>query len=101
VSRKSGVIHTGFLSSKKYLLRTEKFPATKRLRPIGFLLLSAVLPRDLNVPKRPGPIVFLRSCLFSLDSFVESVGRGPAALSCSHPSCQARAWGLHSLFRDP
>jgi hypothetical protein len=39
-----------------------------------------------NVPKRPGSIVLFRACLFSLDSFVESAGRWPTALSCSHPS---------------
>ena len=70
------------------------------MRSIGFLLLSAVLPRDNKVPKRPGSIVLLRTCLFSRDSFVESAGRQPAALSCSHPS-GSKPGSLGSRTRGP
>jgi len=37
----------------------------KGMRSVGLLLASAVLLRDLNVPKRPGPLVLLRTCSFS------------------------------------
>jgi len=82
-----GVIHIGFLSTIKILSPDRNIsPHEKRPRPIGFVLLSAVLPRDINVPKRPGSLALFRTCLFSLDSFVESTGPAPIALSCSHPS---------------
>jgi hypothetical protein len=55
-------------------------------RLFGLLAQLCVLPRDVNVSKRPGLIVLFRACKFTLDSFVESAGHRPTALSCSHPS---------------
>jgi hypothetical protein len=58
----------------------------KSRRAFGFLVLRFVLPLDTNVSRRPGPIVFFRSCEFTIDSLIESVCHKQTALSCSHPS---------------
>ena len=50
------------------------------------LRVSPFLWCDTNLSKRPDPIVLFRSCVFPLDSFVESTGHRPIALSCGHPS---------------
>jgi hypothetical protein len=52
-------------------------------RFFGLRVRLCVLPRDINVPKGPGPIVLFRSCEFS--GFIRRVRR-PTTLSCSHPS---------------
>jgi hypothetical protein len=70
------------------------------MQSIGFLL-SPVLLRDLNVPKRPGPLVLLRTCQFSWNSFVESAGHRPTALSCSHPSGSKPDAGRHAPGAGP
>jgi hypothetical protein len=64
----------------------ELSPHGKRPRPFGGVLRLRFFRVTFTYRKRPGPLVLFRACLFSLDSFVESAGSRPMALSCSHPS---------------
>jgi hypothetical protein len=81
------VIHIGFLSTKKYSLRTEKLHAYKKPRGLSVsfccCVFCSVTPTYRNAQ---APSFFFAPAKFSIDSLIESACPWQTSLSCSHPS---------------